>query len=187
MDASSTSRAGFCTACSPEAIGKTGCCVMYAELAVTTNFSFLRGASHPEELVACAKRLGLRRHRHRGPQQRRRRGAGPYGGAARRDCGSRSGRGSSLPTARPISWPIRATVPPGDGSPACSRSASCAPPRASASWAWPISRISSPGSISSSWRRRASMPRPCRDCWGGSSSGPRQMHLACRQHAVSRR
>ncbi len=31
----------------------------YAELAVTTNFSFLRGASHPEELVDCAKRLGL--------------------------------------------------------------------------------------------------------------------------------
>jgi len=31
----------------------------YAELAVTTNFSFLRGASHPEELVAEAARLGL--------------------------------------------------------------------------------------------------------------------------------
>jgi error-prone DNA polymerase len=31
----------------------------YAELAVTTNFSFLRGASHPEELVAQAKGLGL--------------------------------------------------------------------------------------------------------------------------------
>jgi error-prone DNA polymerase len=31
----------------------------YAELAVTTNFSFLRGASHAEELVAHAKRLGL--------------------------------------------------------------------------------------------------------------------------------
>src|SRR5262249_34368829 len=31
----------------------------YAELAVTTNFSFLRGASHPEELVAEAKALGL--------------------------------------------------------------------------------------------------------------------------------
>src|SRR5262245_25553503 len=31
----------------------------YAELAVTTNFSFLRGASHAEELVDCAKRLGL--------------------------------------------------------------------------------------------------------------------------------
>src|SRR5579871_2102671 len=32
----------------------------YAELAVTSNFSFLRGASHPEELVAAARRLGMR-------------------------------------------------------------------------------------------------------------------------------
>ena len=31
----------------------------FAELAVTTNFSFLRGASHPEELVAQAITLGL--------------------------------------------------------------------------------------------------------------------------------
>ena len=31
----------------------------YAELAVTTNFSFLRGASHPHELVARADELGL--------------------------------------------------------------------------------------------------------------------------------
>src|SRR5262249_10896861 len=31
----------------------------YAELAVTTNFSFLRGASHGEELVKQAKALGL--------------------------------------------------------------------------------------------------------------------------------
>ena len=31
----------------------------YAELATTTNFSFLRGASHPEELVARAAALGL--------------------------------------------------------------------------------------------------------------------------------
>ena len=31
----------------------------YAELAVTTNFSFLRGASHGEELVTRAKALGL--------------------------------------------------------------------------------------------------------------------------------
>jgi error-prone DNA polymerase len=31
----------------------------YAELAVTTNFSFLRGASHPQELVAQALDLGL--------------------------------------------------------------------------------------------------------------------------------
>src|SRR5215510_3733395 len=31
----------------------------YAELAVTTNFSFLRGASHPQEMVAAARGLGL--------------------------------------------------------------------------------------------------------------------------------
>src|SRR6185295_5599446 len=31
----------------------------YAELAVTTNFSFLRGASHPEELMRQAAALGL--------------------------------------------------------------------------------------------------------------------------------
>ena len=31
----------------------------YAELQVTTNFSFLRGGSHPHELVAAAKALGL--------------------------------------------------------------------------------------------------------------------------------
>ena len=31
----------------------------YAELAVTTNFSFLRGASHPAEMVATADALGL--------------------------------------------------------------------------------------------------------------------------------
>ncbi len=32
----------------------------YAELQVTTNFSFLRGASHPHELVAAAASLGHR-------------------------------------------------------------------------------------------------------------------------------
>ncbi|MCZ6605005.1 MAG: PHP domain-containing protein, partial [Alphaproteobacteria bacterium] len=31
----------------------------YAELAVTTNFSFLRGGSHPQELVEAAARLGV--------------------------------------------------------------------------------------------------------------------------------
>jgi len=31
----------------------------YAELAVTTNFSFLRGGSHPQEMVAAADELGL--------------------------------------------------------------------------------------------------------------------------------
>src|SRR5580693_4554002 len=32
----------------------------YAELAVTTNFSFLRGASHPQELVKAAELHGLK-------------------------------------------------------------------------------------------------------------------------------
>jgi len=32
----------------------------YAELAVTTNFSFLRGASHPQEMVTAADKLGLK-------------------------------------------------------------------------------------------------------------------------------
>ncbi len=31
----------------------------YAELAAASNFSFLRGASHPEEMVARAAELGL--------------------------------------------------------------------------------------------------------------------------------
>src|SRR6266446_9854764 len=31
----------------------------YAELTVTTNFSFLRSGSHPEEFVARARELGL--------------------------------------------------------------------------------------------------------------------------------
>ena len=33
--------------------------VGYAELQVTTNYSFLRGASHVEELLLQAKELGL--------------------------------------------------------------------------------------------------------------------------------
>src|SRR4051794_25894992 len=40
--------------------GTSGCpMTRFAELAVTTNFSFLRGGSHPEELVHEAARLGL--------------------------------------------------------------------------------------------------------------------------------
>ena len=44
----------------------------YAELQVTTNYSFLRGASHPEELFAQAAAYGPLRPRHRRPQLRRR-------------------------------------------------------------------------------------------------------------------
>ena len=35
------------------------CMSAYAEIAVTTNYSFLRGASHPGELVQTATELGL--------------------------------------------------------------------------------------------------------------------------------
>jgi DNA polymerase III alpha subunit len=49
-------RNGTSTASSPEAEQKVAA---YAELAVTTNFSFLRGGSRPEELVEHAKELGL--------------------------------------------------------------------------------------------------------------------------------
>ncbi|MCA3263941.1 MAG: error-prone DNA polymerase [Telmatospirillum sp.] len=38
--------------------GRTTAGAAYAELQVTTNFSFLRGASHPHEFVATAKALG---------------------------------------------------------------------------------------------------------------------------------
>src|ERR1700759_809893 len=34
--------------------------IAYAELAITTNFSFLRGASHPQELAVAASLLGLK-------------------------------------------------------------------------------------------------------------------------------
>src|SRR3954452_6801883 len=38
----------------------TACALDYAELDVTTNYSFLRGASHPDELVYEAATLGYR-------------------------------------------------------------------------------------------------------------------------------
>ena len=37
----------------------TGPQIAYAELQTTTNFSFLRGASHPQEVVIEAEALGL--------------------------------------------------------------------------------------------------------------------------------
>ena len=52
----------------------------YAELQVTTNFSFLRGASHGEELVAQAKALGIDRARRHRPQHAFRRRARAHRG-----------------------------------------------------------------------------------------------------------
>src|SRR5438094_2757997 len=50
--AATASRAGFSMASFPDPAPR------YAELQVTTNFSFLRGASHPDELVLTAAALG---------------------------------------------------------------------------------------------------------------------------------
>ena len=90
------------------------CMVAYAELAVTTNFSFLRGASHPEELVkqaansdlpASALPIATRSRASCAPTWRRR----------KQVLSSPSVRGSSLPTARPTFSPIRRIGRPGAG------------------------------------------------------------------------
>src|SRR5580700_11465996 len=52
--AATASRAGSSMASFPEQAPR------YAELQVTTNFSFLHGASHPDELVLTAAALGYR-------------------------------------------------------------------------------------------------------------------------------
>src|ERR1700681_4541684 len=62
MTAKPERRAGSCMDCSAESRkfrAKVTRMSAYAEFAVTTNFSFLRGASHAEELVAGAKTLGM--------------------------------------------------------------------------------------------------------------------------------
>jgi hypothetical protein len=50
----------------------------YAEIGITTNFSFLRGGSHPQDYVHQASELGLP-HRHCRSQHAGRRGAGLQG------------------------------------------------------------------------------------------------------------
>ena len=102
----------------------------YAELQVTTNFSFLRGASHGEELVAQAKALGLERARRHRPQHACRRRARAHrgqggGSAAHRRRAPRSARRPSLlclPRDRAAYGRL----------PRCSRSARCAPRKANA-------------------------------------------------------
>src|SRR5512146_1522946 len=48
--------AGICTGCSPRSMAPD--LPEYAELHCLSNFTFLRGASHPEELVERAAALG---------------------------------------------------------------------------------------------------------------------------------
>jgi len=92
----------------------------YIEFATTSNFSFLRGASHPEELMAQAAHVGMA-------------GLGladrnSVAGVVRAHLAKREqtlalniirARDSPSPTARPTSSPTRATAPPGDGFAAC--------------------------------------------------------------------
>ena len=47
----------------------------YAEIGITTNFSFLRGGSDPRAYVHQASELGIPVDRHRRPQHAGRRGA----------------------------------------------------------------------------------------------------------------
>ena len=95
----------------------------FAELAATTNFSFLRGASHPEEMVARAAELGLAGigiadrntlagvvRAHVFARENR---------AAMGACASSPARGSPSTTARRTCSPIRRTAPPTAGSAAC--------------------------------------------------------------------
>ena len=103
----------------------------YAELDVTTNFSFLRGGSHAEELVATAKALGL------GPSPspiatRSRAWCAPIWPQARwAASNSSSARGSICKTRRACS-PIRETAPPTAGSAGLLTSASAAPRKGNA-------------------------------------------------------
>ena len=48
---------------------------IYVELQVTSHFSFLRGASSPDELFAAASLLGAQSAGHRRPRLGRRRGS----------------------------------------------------------------------------------------------------------------
>ena len=75
-------RANRCSIPSPPHGGGVGRMVGYAELHCHTNFSFLDGASHPEELAEEAHRLGLTGPRGHRPRRLLRRG--PLRGGAPR-------------------------------------------------------------------------------------------------------
>ena len=137
-------RAGSCTGCMREH------CTRYVEFAVASNFSFLRGASHPEELMLQAAQIGLdglglcdrnsvagvvRAHLIKREQELD--AALSPGRAARL---RRRHAGHSRLSARPRR--------PGAGSAACSRAATCARRKANASF---ISTICSSTSMGSNW------------------------------------
>ena len=177
----------------------------FAELAATTNFSFLRGASHPEEMVARAAELGLAGLGDRRPQHARRRRAracvcareqGGDRGNARRP--RRAARPSS--TARPTCSPIRRIAPPMAGSAGCSRRETCARPRANAGSISTICWSAARACRSSFCRRRLSSPRgrdregeraarrkgASRDSEAGATAGSQPPRLAIEQRSESK-
>ncbi len=154
----------------------------YAELAVTTNFSFLRGASKAEELVIEAKAWGIAgigiadrnsvagvvraltqnqgfcRGRARSPGQRGQERPSRRSSSPLPFSNWPLEQDWSLPMTHPTSWPIRATVRLGAGLRGCSPPASTAPRRAIAFSGCRIFWIILKASILLSCRRRASMP-----------------------------
>ena len=112
----------------------------------TSNFTFLRGASHPEELVTTAAALGLRaiaitdRNSLAGVVR-------AHQAAKTPGCASSSACRLDLADGRACS-PIRRTAPPMAGSRGSSPSASAARPRANAISTMPIS---SPRARGRSW------------------------------------
>ena len=111
----------------------------YAELAVTTNFSFLRGASHPQEMVATADALGLAaigiadRNSFAGvvrayDEWRRIEKNKREKGSGKRPSSFWSARASSRSMVSKC-LPIRPTGPPMAGSAVCSRMAMSEPRR----------------------------------------------------------
>ena len=65
----------------------------YVELAAVTNFSFLHGASHPEEMaVTAARKWRLVKAAKALRQRLRRSDGGGYGGDCRRHSGGNDGR-----------------------------------------------------------------------------------------------
>ena len=89
----------------------------FAELAAATNFSFLRGASHAQEIVLQAKTLGLAAI---GIADRNTLAGVVRAHVAAKEAGIRVLVGAaSSPPAASRSSPIRKTEPPTAGSRAC--------------------------------------------------------------------
>ena len=102
----------------------------YAELEITTNFSFLRGGSHPEELVATAKALGLEAI---AVTDRNSLAGVVRAHLAAKEVGIKFIVGTRLDLRdAPTCSPIPPIARPMAGSAACSPSASAAPTRANA-------------------------------------------------------